>query len=99
VTAVIEAPATVPVPAPRRDTAPVPGPERPTAIVRVDELQPFDRIVACTNLGPFVTLDDVTVKFTKPADRGKHAVNLTNVGTLFLPDTLMVTVLDKDGAR
>jgi hypothetical protein len=88
-----------PTPPKTADTEPVSTIARDTAVVRIDELRDYDKITACTNLGPFVTVDDLTVKSAKPADRGKYAVQFFNIGTLFLPQTALVTILDKGDGR
>lgn len=71
-----------------------PRKDRPTVVVSVGELEKDDRLVAGNNLGPFNTIDDVTVKKIDPADRGKHYVMFYGVGALFLPSALLVTILD-----
>jgi hypothetical protein len=71
-----------------------PSPDRATEVVAVSELEPGDRLVSGNNLGPFNTIDDVTVKKIDSAERGKHYVMFYNVGALFLPSAALVTILD-----
>lgn len=70
-----------------------PSRDRATEVVSIGELEPGDRLVSGNNLGPFNTIDDVTVKKIDTAERGKHYVMFYGVGALFLPSSALVTIL------
>lgn len=77
----------------------MPDSNRDTVVVSVNELSPGDRIISGNSLGPFNSLDDITVKKVDEAGRGKHYVMLFNVGALYLPSTALLTILDKSSAK
>jgi len=68
-------------------------------VSKVGELEPFDKILAGSLLGPVTAADTLTVKAIREADNDRCAVTFVRVGTLFLHKNQMVEVLPARGGH
>lgn len=64
--------------------------------VKVRELRPLDKIVYGTVLGSVTAADDLTVKTVEEADKGRFALTLYRVGTIFVIGDQSVDILDTE---
>ena len=64
-------------------------------ICKVRELQPGDKIAYGTVLGLVAAAEDVTVKDILEADKGRWALTLFRVGTIYVPGDQLVEVVPK----
>jgi hypothetical protein len=69
---------------------------RDTIVCKVSELQPMDKLIYGTSLGSISASDDLTVKAIERADKGRYALTLFRVGTVFVPGDLMVEIVDTE---
>jgi hypothetical protein len=70
--------------------------ERNIISVKVRELRPLDKIVYGTVLGSVTAADDLTVKTVEEADKGRFALTLYRVGTIFVIGDQSVDILDTE---
>jgi hypothetical protein len=70
--------------------------ERDIISVKVRELRPLDKIVYGTVLGSITAADDLTVKTIEEADKGRFALTLYRVGTIFVIGDQSVDILDTE---
>ena len=68
--------------------------DRDIISVKVRELRPMDKIVYGTVLGSVTAADDLTVKTVEEADKGRFALTLYRVGTIFVIGDQSVDILD-----
>lgn len=68
--------------------------DRDIISVKVRELRPMDKIVYGTVLGSVTAADDLTVKTIEEADKGRFALTLYRVGTIFVIGDQSVDILD-----
>lgn len=73
--------------------------DRDVISIKVSELQPGDKIVYGSLLGSITAADDLTVKNIAPADKGRVAVTLYRVGTIFVIGDQMVDIVDTEPYR
>lgn len=70
--------------------------DRDIISVKVRELRPMDKIVYGTVLGSVTAADDLTVKTIEEADKGRFALTLYRVGTIFVIGDQSVDILDTE---
>ena len=68
-------------------------------VSKIGELEPFDKILAGSLLGPVTAAETLTVKAVRDADNDRCAVTFVRVGTLFLHKNQMVEALPARGGR
>lgn len=63
-----------------------------TMIVRVDELEPHDRVAHGAVLGPFQVTADAVVHSVRPGQFNKLGVKFYNIGVIYLHPATLVEV-------
>jgi len=67
--------------------------DRDIIVCKVRDLRPLDKIVYGTVLGSVTAADDLTVKTVEEADKGRYALTLYRVGTIFVIGEQTVEIL------